>query len=76
MAVAEGQAFEAWIEQQLAHSAAGLLRSISTKVVKERPGFGQVIHAAPGSVVASPVPAAWDPDRGAESSSRRGTRRP
>ena len=62
MADAERQALDTWIERQFALSAAGLLRSISTTVVKKRPGFGQVIHAAPGSIVASPVPAAWDPD--------------
>ena len=41
---------------------AGLLRSISSPVVKTRPGFGQVIKPAKGSVVASPVPASYDPD--------------
>lgn len=29
---------------------------------KERPGLGQIVVPAPGSVLASPVPASWDPE--------------
>lgn len=40
-----------------------MLRSISrTDLVKQRPGFGQSVRAARGSVLASPVPADWDPE--------------
>lgn len=53
---------ESWIAQQREHAIAGLLRSISAPVVKARQGFGQVIVPAKGSVVASPVPASYDPD--------------
>ncbi len=53
----------AWIERQQAHAARQMLRSISpVGIVKARPGFGQLIHPVPGAVVASPVPAAYDPD--------------
>src|SRR5690348_13902713 len=53
---------ESWIARQREHAIAGLLRSISCPVVKRRQGFGQVITPAKGSVVASPVPASYDPD--------------
>jgi glucoamylase len=53
---------ESWIAQQREHAIAGLLRSISAPVVKTRQGFGQVIVPTKGSVVASPVPASYDPD--------------
>jgi glucoamylase len=53
---------ESWIARQREHAIAGLLRSISAKVEKTRQGFGQVIVPARGSVVASPVPASYDPD--------------
>ena len=40
-----------------------MLRSVSaTDLVKERPGFGQRVVPRPGSVLASPIPAAYDPD--------------
>ena len=53
---------ESWIARQREHAIAGLLRSISSPIVKTRQGFGQVITPAKGSVVASPVPASYDPD--------------
>jgi glucoamylase len=53
---------ESWIARQREHAIAGLLRSISAPVVKARKGFGQVITPARGSVVASAVPASYDPD--------------
>lgn len=56
------ESLSAWIERQYPLSAAGLLRSISPKLTKLRPGFGQSITAAPGSVVASPVLANYDPE--------------
>lgn len=58
----ESTVLEEWIARQREHAIAGLLRSISAPVVKSRLGFGQVIVPAKGSVVASPVPASYDPD--------------
>lgn len=53
----------AWVERQYAHAARQMLRSISpVGIVKTRPGFGQTIRPLPGAVVASPVPASYDPD--------------
>jgi glucoamylase len=53
---------DTWISRQVEHAIAGLLRSISCPVVKARPGFSQIITPAKGSVVASPIPASYDPD--------------
>src|SRR5579863_8963019 len=40
-----------------------MLRAVSaTNLVKDRPGFGQRVVPRPGSMLASPVPAAYDPD--------------
>jgi glucoamylase len=58
-----GETLCAWIDRQYAHSARQMLRSVSpVGIVKTRPGFGQTIHPLPGAVVASPVPASYDPD--------------
>ena len=55
--------FEQWIGREYRHAATAMLRSVSPRaIVKERPGFGQTIRPVAGSVVASPVPASWDPD--------------
>ena len=55
--------FEDWIEAQYHHCAHQILRSISaTDIIKQRPGFGIAVQASVGSVVASPVLAAYDPD--------------
>ncbi len=52
-----------WIEKEARFAAGAMLLAISaTHLVKERPGFGQSIVPRPGSVVASPVLAAYDPD--------------
>jgi glucoamylase len=52
-----------WVERQYRRSAAALLRSVSaTHIVKTRPGFAQTVVARKGSIVASPVLAAYDPD--------------
>ena len=52
-----------WLDQQYRHSAMAMRASISAPgVVKARPGFGQTMIAARGSIVASPVPGAYDPD--------------
>jgi len=54
---------ERWIAKEWDHAAAMMLKSISpVGIVKERERFGQVILPKPGSVVASPVLAAYDPD--------------
>lgn len=52
-----------WTDRQLAHAARQMLRSISpVGILKSRPGFGQVIRPLPGAVIASPIPASYDPD--------------
>ena len=52
-----------WIAGQARIAAAAMLAAISaTHLVKDRPGFGQRIVPRPGSILASPVPAAYDPD--------------
>ena len=52
-----------WIERQYRLSAQGLLLSISpTQIVKTRPGFAQTVVPRKGSIVASPVLGAYDPD--------------
>jgi glucoamylase len=57
------ESLDRWIDRQYRHAAHSMLASISaTGVVKARPGFGQLITPRPGSIVASPVPAAYDPD--------------
>jgi glucoamylase len=59
--VSEG--LEGWIARERAVAAEQLLAAVSaTEIVKERPGFHQVMRPAPGSILASPVPAAYDPD--------------
>ncbi|MDQ0391169.1 glycoside hydrolase family 15 protein [Labrys monachus] len=59
----ERETLDRWIERQYPIAARNMLRSVSaTDVVKARPGFGQTIVPARGSVVASPVPASYDPD--------------
>src|SRR3984885_10555916 len=56
-------ALDDWIDRQYRLSASAVLRSISAvQLVKERAGFGQTIRPAKGSVLASPVIAAYDPD--------------
>jgi len=54
---------EHWLDRQYRHAAIAMQASISAlTVVKTRPGFGQTMIAGRGSIVASPVPAAYDPD--------------
>jgi glucoamylase len=56
-------ALDDWIEKETRFAAGAMLRSVSaTNLVKERPGFAQRIVPYSGSVLASPVPAAYDPD--------------
>ena len=52
-----------WMARQRLVSAAAMQRSISAvHLEKRRPGFGQTIRPARGSVLASPALAAYDPD--------------
>lgn len=52
-----------WLERQEQHATQRLFGAISaTHLIKARPGFGQVITPAPGSVLASPADANWDPE--------------
>jgi glucoamylase len=60
---AAGASLAEWMDRQYRLSAAAMLQSISAvDLVKQRPGFGQTIRPAKGSVLASPVIAAYDPD--------------
>ncbi|MDR6522437.1 glucoamylase [Variovorax paradoxus] len=60
---AQDPAFESWLEAQLAHSARGMLASVSpTSIVKQRAGFGQTVRPAAGAIVASPVLGDYNPD--------------
>jgi glucoamylase len=57
------EALDRWIERQYRHSAAAMMRSISpVGIVKHRPGFAQTVKPRKGSVVASPVLGAYDPE--------------
>jgi len=57
------QELDPWIERQYRHAAAAMLPSFSAVgIVKHRPGFGQTVTPKKGSIVASPVLAAYDPD--------------
>jgi hypothetical protein len=52
-----------WIAGQTRGAASAMSATIAaTHLVKERPGFGQKVIPRPGSVLASPVIAAYDPD--------------
>jgi glucoamylase len=52
-----------WVQRQYRHSAAAMLRSVSAVgIVKARPGFAQTIRPRRGSIVASPVLGAYDPE--------------
>ena len=52
-----------WIEAETRFAAGAMSRAISaTHLVKDRPGFGQRVIPRPGSVLASPVLATYDPD--------------
>jgi glucoamylase len=52
-----------WIERQYRHSAVAMQRSVSPLgIVKNRPGFAQSIQPRKGSIVASPVLGAYDPE--------------
>jgi glucoamylase len=60
---AQGAQLDQWIERQYRHATAAMLPSLSpVAIVKHRPGFGQTVTPKKGSIVASPVLAAYDPD--------------
>jgi len=57
------ETLEDWISRQYRFSARSILEVVSASHITQiRPGFGQSVTPVPGSVVASPVLAAWDPD--------------
>ncbi len=57
------ETLEQWTAREYSHAATAMLTSVSAcDIVKERPGFGQTVRPIAGSVVASPVLAAYDPD--------------
>ncbi len=52
-----------WIDRQYRHAATAMMLSVSPLgLVKARPGFGQRVVPVRGSIVASPVLAAYDPE--------------
>src|SRR3546814_14247822 len=52
-----------WIDTEYRYAARAMLRSVSrVDLVKSRPGFAQNIRPRAGSIIASPVPAPYDPD--------------
>ena len=54
---------EAWIDAETRIATDAMLGAISAShLVMERPGFGQRVIPRPGSVLASPVPAHYDPE--------------
>ena len=57
------ESLDHWIARQYRHSAAALMRSVSpVEIVKVRPGFAQTIRPLRGSIVASPILGAYDPE--------------
>lgn len=63
MSSLDSAAFAGWIDRQYAVAARNLTLGVSaTHLVKERPPFRQRIVPQPGSVVASAVMGAYDPD--------------
>jgi glucoamylase len=56
-------ALDDWIDKEAHFAVGAMVRAVSaTNLAKERPGFGQRVVPRPGSVLASPIPAAYDPD--------------
>jgi glucoamylase len=57
------ESLDQWVDRQYRHAAQAMILSVSALgLVKTRPGFGQCVVPAKGSIVASPVPASYDPD--------------
>lgn len=54
---------EAWIADRRLSAARDMRAAVSaTQLVRDRPGFGWRLSPAPGSILASPRMAAWDPE--------------
>jgi glucoamylase len=54
---------EEWLGREYRHAATAMVTSISAcAIVKERLGLGQTVRPVAGSIVASPVLGAYDPD--------------
>jgi len=54
---------EPWLAREYRHAATAMLKSVSARgIVKERLSVGQTVRPVAGSIVASPVLAAYDPD--------------
>ncbi len=52
-----------WITERRSGAIAAIKRAVSSVDLEHvRPGFGWRVRPAPGSILASPVPAAWDPE--------------
>jgi glucoamylase len=52
-----------WLERRRRGAARALRRAVSaTDLSFERPGFGRLVRPAPGSILASPRGAHWDPE--------------
>jgi len=57
------ESLQDWLEREYRYAATAMLRSVSAvDIVKTRPGFGQTMRPVKGSILASPVPGAYDPD--------------
>jgi len=57
------ESLDLWVERQYRHSAIAMMRSVSAiGIVKSRPGFAQAVRPQKGSIVASPVLGAYDPE--------------
>jgi glucoamylase len=57
------ESLDAWLARQYPHAATAMLASVSPcRIIKTRAGFGQIITPVRGSIVASPIPGAYDPD--------------
>ncbi|HLW24459.1 MAG TPA: glycoside hydrolase family 15 protein [Steroidobacteraceae bacterium] len=54
---------ERWIDRQYRHSALQMMGSVSAvELEMRRPAFDQRVRPVRGSIIASPVPGAYDPD--------------
>jgi glucoamylase len=59
----DGSELDAWVAAQIRTSTTAALAAVSaTHLVMERPGFGQRVVPRPGSVLASPAVAHYDPE--------------
>jgi glucoamylase len=57
------ETLEDWLGREYRHAATAMLKSVSARdIVKVRSGLGQTVRPVAGSIVASPVLGAYDPD--------------